>query len=104
MFTMKIHKGDNVVMLSGKDRGKNGKVLTVLPQEGRIVVEGLNIMKKHTRARQQGQTGQIISKERPVHAASVALVCKSCGKVTRVGYLVNGDRKVRVCKKCKNEL
>ncbi len=97
---MKIKKGDNVKMLSGKDRGKTGKVLRVDPQARRIVVEGLNLIKKHVRARQQGQKGQIISKERFVSAASVALICSSCGKPTRVGYRINGAQKVRICKKC----
>jgi len=101
---IKIHKGDNVVMLGGKDRGKSGKVLSVFPRENRIVVEGLNLIKRHTRARQQGQTGQIITKERPVSAASAAVICKSCGKPTRVGYRVGGDIKVRICKKCKSEV
>ena len=97
---MKLKKGDNIKMLSGKDRGKTGKVLNVLPESNQIVVEGLNMMKKHVRARQQGQTGQIISKERKVSAASAGLVCKSCNQVTRIGYKFEGDHKVRICKKC----
>ncbi len=101
---MKIRKGDNVIMLSGKDRGKTGKVISVMPDMDRIVVEGLNMLRRHTRARQQGQTGQIISKERPVSAASVAVVCKSCGKPTRVGYRIDGDTKLRICKKCQNTI
>ena len=101
---MKIHKGDNVVMLSGKDRGKTGKVLSIFPTEQKIAVEGLNMMKRHTRARQQGQKGQIISKERMINAASVALICKSCSRPTRIGYKFEGDNKVRVCKKCKSEV
>jgi large subunit ribosomal protein L24 len=101
---MKIKKGDNVKMLSGKDRNKTGKILSVHFDDNRVVVEGLNIMKKHTRARQQGQKGQIISKERAVNASSVALICKSCGKVTRVGYKLIGDSKIRICKKCGGEV
>ena|SRR3989344_8044050 len=101
---MKIHKGDNVKMLSGKDRSKTGKILAVFPDEGKVVVEGLNMIKRHTRPRQQGQKGQIITKERAISAASVALICKSCGKATRVGYQVNRDKKVRICKKCKSEV
>jgi len=97
---VKLKKNDNVIMLSGKDRGKTGKVALVLSSSGKIVVEGLNLIKKHVRARKQGQKGQIISKERSVSASSVALVCKSCGKPTRVGYKFEGDNKVRVCKKC----
>ena len=102
--TMKLLKGDNVMMLGGKDRLKNGKILLVLPESGKVVVEGLNMIKRHTRARQQGQVGSIISKERPVSSAAVALVCKSCGKPTRVGYRMEGDKKVRICKKCQTTL
>ena len=92
-------------MLNGKDKGKTGKVSNVLIGESnKVVVEGLNLIKRAIRARKQGQKGQIISKERAVHIASVALVCKSCGKPTRVGYRVDGDNKVRICKKCKNEV
>lgn len=117
---MKIHKGDNVIMLSGKDRGKKAKIILVFPARrsiggggptgNKVVVEGLNLIKKHVRARQQGQKGQIISKERAVSASSVALICKSCGKQTRIGYKVDPDasvgargRKVRICKKCGSE-
>src|SRR5438128_2605870 len=101
---MKLHKGDNVKMLVGKDRGQTGKISSVMPDESRVVVEGLNMIKRHTRARQQGQTGQIITKERPVNSASVALICKSCGKVTRIGYRIDGDHKIRICKKCGSEV
>ena len=101
---MKLKKNDNIIMLSGKDRGKTGKISVVLPSAGKIVVEGLNLIKKHVRARKQGQKGQIISKERAVSVSSVALVCKSCGKPTRVGYKVEGDNKVRICKKCEAEV
>jgi|SRR3989338_4571168 len=101
---MKIRKGDNVIMLNGKDKGKTGKVIKVLAENNRVVVEGLNMLKRAVRARKQGQKGQIISKERSVNAASVALVCKSCGKPTRVGYKFEGENKVRICKKCKSEV
>ena len=98
-------------MLNGKDKSKTGKVSKVLAAENKIVVEGLNMIKRAVRARKQGQKGQIISKERSVSVASVALVCRSCSKPTRIGYLVNGDLpagrqgiKVRICKKCKSEV
>mgnify|MGYP001559644034 CR=1 FL=1 len=97
---MKLKKGDNVIMLSGKDRGKTGKVSVTLPKAGKVVIKELNLIKKHVRARKQGQKGQIISKERAVPASSVALVCKSCGKPTRVGYRIEGANKDRICKKC----
>lgn len=111
---MKIHKGDQVIMLSGKDRGKKGKVILVLQEDEKVVVEGFNLIKKHVRARKQGQKGQIINKERAVSVSSVALVCKSCGKPTRVGYKFSaiggsasggeGKNKVRICKKCEAEV
>ena len=91
-------------MLSGKDRGKTAKIVMLMPEADKVVLEGLNMIKRHTRSRQQGKPGQIISKERAVASASVALICKSCGKVTRVGYRLDGDTKVRICKKCKSEV
>lgn len=104
---MRIKKGDNVVMLSGKDRGKKGKVLSVFPSSEKVAIEGLNMIKKHVKARKQGQKGQVIEKERAVGSASVALICKSCGKQTRIGYRLEGNNKVnkvRICKKCKSEI
>ena len=97
---MKLRRDDNVIMLSGKDRGKKGKVIRVEPTDGKVLVEGLNLVKRHLRARSQGQTGQVISKERMIPVSSVALVCKSCGKPTRVGYKIEGEQKVRICRKC----
>lgn len=97
---MKIHKNDDVVMLGGKDKGKKAKVILVFPEIDKVVVDGLNLVKKHLRAKKQGQKGQIISKERAVNVSAVALVCKSCGKQTRVGYKTDGENKTRICKKC----
>ena len=87
-------------MLGGKDKGKKGKVILMFPRESKLVVEGLNLVKKHLRAKKQGQKGQIISKERAVSVSSVALVCPSCDKPTRIGYRLENDNKIRVCKKC----
>ncbi|OGM95952.1 MAG: 50S ribosomal protein L24 [Candidatus Yanofskybacteria bacterium RIFCSPHIGHO2_02_FULL_38_22b] len=101
---MKLKSGDNVIMLGGKDKGKKGKVIHVFIDNDKIVVEGLNLIKKHLRARKQGQKGQIVSKERAVSVSSVAMVCKSCGKQTRLGFKVDGENKVRICKKCKSEV
>ena len=107
---MKLRKNDNVIMLGGKDKGKKGKIVLVFPESNKIVIEGLNLVKKHLRAKKQGQKGQIISKERAVDSASAALICKSCGKQTRLGYKVEGDlpagrqvTKIRICKKCQSE-
>lgn len=101
---MKLKKGDNVIMLSGKDRGKTGQITRVLPGDEKVLVSGLNLIKRHLRARKQGQKGQIVSRERFVSAASAGLVCKSCGKPTRVGYSISGAVKTRICRKCKAEL
>ncbi len=100
---MKIKRNDNVIMLGGKDKGKKAKVILVFPEGDKVVVEGLNLIKKHLRAKKQGQKGQIISKERAVSVSSVALICKSCGKQTRLGYKIEGENKIRICKKCKGE-
>ena len=91
-------------MQNGKDRGKKGTVTKTSPETNKVVVEGLNMVKNFARARKQGQKGQIIAKERFVSASSVALICKSCGKQTRVGYRVDGKTKTRICKKCEAEI
>lgn len=101
---MKLKKGDNVKMLSGKDRGKTGKVIEVIPREGRVKVEGLQIVRKHIRPRKQGEKGQIASVPARIPMSKVMLVCPKCAKATRVGYRYNNDTKTRVCKKCGSEI
>ncbi len=101
---MKIRKGDQVKMLSGKDRGKTGKVLYVFPEDNRLTVEGLNLIKKHLRPRKEGETGQRVEVPRKINISSVGLVCPKCSKVTRVGYKKNGEKKMRICKKCQAEI
>ena len=99
-MTMKIKKGDNVIMLSGKDRGKTGTVQRTDPAAGRLIVGGLNMVKRHLRARKQGQKGQIVSVERWVSASSAAFVSKDTGKATRLGWQINPDgSKVRIDRK-----
>jgi large subunit ribosomal protein L24 len=93
----KIKKGDRVVVLTGKDKGRQGRVLKVLPQEQRVVVEGLNIVQRHTRPTQFDPQGGIKNKEAPLHLSNVAIV-DSQGKATRVGFRVEGDKKVRFAK------
>lgn len=100
---MNIKKNDNVIMLQGKDRGKRGKILHVYPEDNKVRVEGLNMIKKHQRPKKQGQKGQIVSMERRVSASAVQIVCPSCGKPTRISHVKQGDNKMRVCKKCKSE-
>jgi large subunit ribosomal protein L24 len=99
-----IKKGDTVVVRSGKDRGAKGKVLLTMPKAGRVLVEGVNRVKKHTKVTttQRGaQTGGIVTQEAPVHVSNVQVVCPHCGKPTRVGYRKNDEgRSVRSCRKC----
>jgi large subunit ribosomal protein L24 len=97
---MNIKTGDNVMMIQGKDRGKKGQVLRVLSHESKVVVRDLNTIKRHQKARKQGQKGQIITKERPVDASSVEIICPKCSKPTRVGHIKEGKNKLRVCKQC----
>lgn len=96
-----IKRGDQVLVLSGKDAGKSGRVLAVMPRDGRAIVEGINFVKRHTRPRQELPQGGIIEKEAPVHLSNLKLICPRCGQPTRTGRrrLENGQ-KVRICKKC----
>lgn len=97
---MKLRKGDTVKVLSGNDKGKTGEVLEVIPKTQKIIVKGINIRKKHIKPRKQGEEGGIIPSEFSIHSSKVAVVCPKCGKATRIGYSVEKDEKVRVCKKC----
>ena len=97
---MRIKKGDTVQVLSGNDKGKKGEVLEVMPKDSKVVVKGVNVRKKHIKPRRQGEEGGIISVECAIHSAKVNVVCSKCGKATKVGYVVEKDEKVRVCKKC----
>ena len=97
---MNIKKNDKVVVLSGKDKGKEGKVLTAMPAEKKVVVEGINVATCHVKPRKQGEEGGIVRREIPMYASKVMLVCPKCGKPTRVASKVEDGKKVRVCKKC----
>ena len=101
---MNIKKGDTVKIISGKDRGKSGKVTSAFPKEGRIVVDGINVKKKHLRPGKQGQKGQIIQISTPFSVSSAMLVCSNCKKTTRIGKKTTGGKKIRVCKKCGTEI
>ncbi len=101
---MKIKKNDTVLVISGKDRSKKGKVIKVLPSESRVVVEGINLRKKHTRAKRQGEKGQVVEIAAPLHISNVKLICSKCKMPTRVGYKVVGKNKFRICKKCGQEI
>ena len=97
---MKIKKGDNVQVLSGNDKGKTGEVLQVIPKDDKIIVKGVNVRKKHVKSRKQGDESGIIEVECAIPTSKVNVVCPKCWKAAKVGYTVEKDQKVRVCKKC----
>jgi large subunit ribosomal protein L24 len=98
----KIKKNDMVTVLSGRDKGKTGKVLAVFPQRGRAVVEGINMAKKHQRKTREDQQGGIVQKEASIHYSNLAIFCKGCNRPTKVGHNTLGDgTKTRYCKQCK---
>ena len=103
-MAMNIKKGDTVVVLSGKDKGKQGKVLEVMPKSGKVVVEKVNVVSRHTKPRKQGDEGGIIQKEAPLYACKVMRVCPKCDKPTRAASKMEGGKKTRVCKHCGAEL
>ena len=99
MNKVHVRSGDTVVVLSGKDKGKQGKVLQVSPKEGKVIVEGLNVVTKHVKPRRQGEAGGIVKAEGAMYASKVQAVCPKCGKATRIGHKILEDgTKVRVCK------
>lgn len=101
---MKIKKGDTVLIISGKDRGKRGKILDVFPKEERAVVEGANIRKKHVRPKKSGEKGQIVETPAPIAVSNLKLICPKCGKPTKPGYKIVENKKYRICKKCGQEM
>ena len=101
---MNIRKDDKVVVISGKDKGKEGKVLIANPKAGKVIVEGVNVATKHQKPRKQGEEGGIIKVETPIYACKVMVVCPKCGKPTRVAHKLVDGTNVRVCKKCGAEL
>jgi large subunit ribosomal protein L24 len=99
---MKIRKDDTVVIIAGKDSGKKGKVRRALPNDGRVIVEGLNMIKRHSRARRAVRQAGIIELEAPIHVSNVMLVCEKCGNPTRIGFrFLDDGKKVRICSSCK---
>jgi len=101
---MKIRTGDTVLIISGKDRKKTGKVSEVFPKNNKIIVEGLNIVKKHTRPRREGEKGQVVQVSRPLDVSNVKLICSKCKKPARIGMRIIKDKKYRICKKCGQEI
>jgi len=104
---MKLKKGDTVLIISGKDKGRKGKILRTFPRENKILVEGINLIKKHRKPRRKGEKGQVIQVIqlfKPIAASNTKIICPKCGKATRVGYILNKERKIRICKRCKEEI
>ena len=101
---MNIKKNDTVIVLSGKDKGVKGKVLAAMPSENKVLVEKVNVATCHPKPRRQGETGGIVKKETPIRACKVALYCEKCGKGVRIGHKIEGDKKIRICRKCGAEI
>ena len=99
MSKVHVKTGDTVKIISGKDRGETGKVLAVSPKEGKVIVEGVNIVSKHVKPRKMGEAGGILKAESALYADKVQLICPKCGQPTRVGHIIEDGKKLRVCKK-----
>ena len=98
---MKVRKNDTVLVIAGKDKGAKGKVLRAIPADHKVVVDGVNVQKRHQRARSAKETSGILEQAGPIDVSNVMVVCPACGKAVKVGHLVEGDKKVRICRKCK---
>ena len=101
---MNIIKNDTVIVLSGRDKGTKGKVLSADPRNGKLIVEGVSVASVHQKARRQEEQSAIIKKETPIYACKVMVVCPKCGKPTKVGHKITDGKKARICKKCGAEL
>jgi len=107
---MKVKKGDNVLIIAGKDKGRTGKITRALPKESKVLVEGINLKKKHVRPRKEGEKGQVVEIPTPMDSSNVKIVCPKCGKATRIEYKIenpltgSGKVKNRICKKCKQKI
>jgi len=97
---MKLKKGDNVIIRAGKDRRREGKILRVFPRGNKVVVEGINLLKRRIRPKKAGEKGQVVVVAYPLAAAKVMIKCVRCGRGVRVGYRLEGLKKLRICRKC----
>jgi len=102
---MKVKKGDNVLIIAGKDKGRTAKIIKSFPKDLKILVEGINLKKKHVRPKKEGEKGQVVDRPAPLDISNVKIICPKCGKAARIGYKTesgpNGAQKNRICKKCK---
>lgn len=97
---MKLKRGDQIIVIAGKDKGRKGKIEKTFSKEGKVLVPGINIVKKHVKSQGENKPGGIIEINKPIDVSKVALVCPRCGKITRIGYLLTKEKKERICKKC----
>ena len=101
---MKIKKNDTVLVISGKDRLKQGKIAQTIPEKNQVIISGMNIAKKSVKPTKKNPKGGIIEISRPIHSANVMLICPKCQKPARIGYQLKNDKKIRICKICKEEI
>ncbi len=101
---MKIRKGDKVKVIAGKDKGRTGQVERVYPKSDKVLIQGINIYKKHIKKNEQMPQGGVVEIPRPINVAKISLVCSHCGKAARIGYKVEKNRKLRICKKCQSNI
>ena len=101
---MKLKKGDQILIIKGKDHGKKGKILKGYPKNSKILVDGINIKKIHRRPKKEGEKGQIVEVSSPIYTFNVKLICPKCKKPTKIGYKIKEGRKYRICKKCNGEI
>jgi large subunit ribosomal protein L24 len=109
---MKVKKGDTILVISGKDKGKTAKIVKAFPKEGQILVEGVNLKKKHIRPKREGEKGQVVQLPAPINVSNAKVICPKCGKATRIGYKIEKSsdktsvksKKERICKKCKSKI
>ena len=104
MEKLHVKAGDTVVVISGADKGVRGKVIAASPEEGKVIVEGVHVVSKHTKARRQGETSQILKTEGAIYASKVMLVCPKCDKGVRIAHKIVDGKKIRVCAKCGQEI
>jgi len=97
---MKIKKGDTIKIISGKDKNKTGKVLKVVPRRSKVLIEGLNLYKKHVKPKREGEKGETVLVPRPMDISNILLICSVCGKAVKSGSRFDGKIKIRICKKC----
>lgn len=101
---MKVKKGDNVLIIAGKDKGRTGKIMKSFPKDLKVLIEGINLKKKHVRPKKEGEKGQVVDIPAPLDISNIKIICPKCGKATRIGYSIEGDNKNRICKKCKSQI